>query len=103
MKTVCKIDCGNSPKMEIIRDLNIAFGMGGVDFISKTVSENVFWNRVGYDPIHGMNELISSIKQLSKTKILILDIHNIFTHGKFGYAEGRMTLGDSTILGYSNI
>lgn len=46
MKVICKIDCGNSPKMKIIRDLNIAFGEGDLDTISKCVAGDVFWNRI---------------------------------------------------------
>lgn len=34
---------------------------------------------IGYDAIRGTDDLISNIKEFSKTKINILDIHNIFT------------------------
>ena len=40
-------DCSHSPKKEFIKDLNVAFAEGDINFIKQHVSEDIEWNFVG--------------------------------------------------------
>ena len=46
-KIISSPDCGNSPKMELLKEFNIAFAKGDVKFITESVTDDIVWNIIG--------------------------------------------------------
>ena len=53
-KIVSSANCGNSPKMEFIKQFNIAFAKGDVAFLTENVTEDIVWIMIGDQKIEGI-------------------------------------------------
>ena len=95
-KITVKEDCGNAPKKLILKDLNIAFVEGNIDFIANNISDDFAWNRIGIGLTLGKDSNIQALKKFSKTEVDELVIKNILTHGKIGAVEGTMKIKEDT-------
>lgn len=96
IKITTKTNCGNSPKMEFLKNLTIAVVKEDIDFISDSISENVIYKLVGDKTTEGKNEFLSMIKMKADLEIYELIIEQILSHGKEGAVCGvkLMTNGE---------
>jgi hypothetical protein len=96
MKIITKTNCGNSPKMEVLKNLTIAIAEKDHNFISDCISEDVVCTWVGDKKIKGKNEFLSVIKTKADKEISELIIEQILSHGKEGAVCGvkLMTSGE---------
>lgn len=92
-KVIVETDCGNAPKKLILRDLNISFAEGDINFVSEIISDDCIWNRIGMQLIEGKENCINALAEFGKTKVDELQIENIITHGKDGAVNGIMKIG----------
>ena len=84
-------DCGNSPKNIFIQELTIAFAKGDLKHILERVTDDICWNIVGDGVIHGKDGFADALKQMKITKVKMVAIHHIATHGKSGFVNGTTT------------
>ena len=93
-------NCGNAPKQVFLKDFNVAFAEGNVDFIVDHVSEDIEWTVIGDSTIEGKTEFEAALRRMAHVKAESLTINGIITHGKEAALHGEMTLntGDTYIF-----
>jgi len=96
MELNIQADCGNSPKKEFIKDLNISFAKNDVDFLLGSVTEDIHWTMVGDRVIQGRDQFAVELRKIAKSSARALRIDRVITHGKEGAACGVITMEDGT-------
>ena len=89
-------DCGNSPRKEFLKELNIAFAKGNADFIVDHASEDIIWTIHGDKNIIGKEAFSEEIHVMKQYTADEMTLHNIITHGREASANGEMRMGDAT-------
>lgn len=87
-------DCNNSSKKEFLKDFNIAFAKGNVDFIVEHVSDAIVWNIHGNKKIEGIRSFSEEIHKMKENRADELTLHSIITQGKEGSANGEIKIGE---------
>lgn len=81
-------NCGNSPKMEFIKQFNIAFAKGNVEFLIESVTDEIIWNIIGNRKIEGRENFAEELEKMKEQKTTELILDQILSHGKEGAANG---------------
>ncbi|MBU2916240.1 nuclear transport factor 2 family protein [Reichenbachiella agariperforans] len=89
-------DCGNAPKKGFLKDFNIAFAKGDVDFIIEHVSDDIRWEIYGDQSIQGKEQFSKAINAMKNYVADEVIIHTIITHGKEASLQGEMKMTDKT-------
>lgn len=95
-------DCGNSPKMQFLKEFNIAFAKGDVDFLINNVAPDITWDIVGDKVIAGKEEYAKAMHEMKPYTPDELIIDKIITHGKFGAVNGVMKMNDGKSYAFSD-
>ncbi|MGA9636969.1 nuclear transport factor 2 family protein [Flavobacterium sp.] len=95
-------DCGNSPKKEFLKELNIAFATGNSDFITANVTDKIVWNILGDKKIEGKEMFTKELKKMEIEKITELILDRILTHGKDGAVSGIMKMQNGKEYAFSD-
>lgn len=85
-------DCGNSPKQTFIKDFNIAFAEGNIDYLVEHVSDTVIWEMIGDKRIEGKAAFVAELEQMKDMSLAGFTLKSVSTHGKVGAADGVMTM-----------
>lgn len=88
IKVTSPEDCGNAPKKLILRDFNIAFYEGNIDFILDNISDSITWNIIGNSVIEGKEGFIDKMNKVNEDKARELELYNLITHGYIASANG---------------
>lgn len=96
LQIFCGEDCGNAPKKALLKEFNIAFARGDVDFMLEHAAPNIVWEMVGDRTLRGKDEFAEALDQLKKNKATELHIHNIITHGNVASANGLLKFGEKS-------
>ena len=91
-KITVKADCGNSPKMQLLKRFNTAFAEDDAAFIMDHVTDDVTWNVINQEVIQGKAQFEQAIKEMGTWPVIELTIHSIITHGKEGAVNGTLTM-----------
>jgi len=96
MKINCKEDCGNAPRKELLRDLNIAFAQGEVQAVLDKLTEDVEWEMVGDKRMKGKEEVAEELESMKNYTAMEINIDHIITHGITAACNGsfKMKNGD---------
>lgn len=94
-KITIQTDCGNSPKMTFLKELNIAFANGDIDDILNRVSDDITWELVGGRKLDGLDAFSKELEKMKENlpSEFILDL--VVTHGKSGAANGIIIAEDN--------
>lgn len=101
-KIISSPNCGNSPKMEFIKQFNIAFAEGNVAFLTENVTDDIIWNITGDQKIEGIKAFTEELKKMQAVKASELRIDQILSHGKEGVANGIMTMENGEQYAFSD-
>lgn len=101
-KIVSSPNCGNSPKMEFLKDFNIAFVKGNVEFIVESVTDDVIWNIIGDKKIDGKKAFAEKLEKMKSEKTTELRIDQILSHGKEGATNGIMKMQNGKKYAFSD-
>jgi len=85
-----KTNCGNSPKMEFLKQFNIAFAQGNVEFLNDCVTDEIVWNIIGDKKIQGIEKFTEELRKMQSVKTSELILEQILSHGKEGAANGKI-------------
>lgn len=88
MKIVVPEDCGNAPRKELIRDLNIAFGENNKEKILDFMAEDIEWVFVGKQIMNGKEEVKKFLETMGEDVAEELILDTIITHGDTAAADG---------------
>lgn len=95
-------DCRNSSRKEFLKDFNIAFAIGDVDFIIDHVSDDIHWSIYGDKEIVGKGDFVKEINAMKDYTADEVVIHSIITHGREAALNGEIKMGDKTYA-YSDV
>lgn len=95
-RIIIRPDCDNAPKKEFLKEFNIAFAKGDVDFIINNVSDDIHWIIYGDKEIKGKDEFRIEMNIMKDYTADELQIHHILTHGKEASISGEMKMGNRT-------
>ncbi len=101
-KIVSSPNCGNSPKMEFLKEFNIAFAKGNVEFITESVTEDIVWNIIGDKQIEGIEQFTHELEKMKSEKVSELILKQILSHGKEGAANGIMKMQNGKKYAFSD-
>ena len=101
-KIVSSPNCGNSPKMEFIKNFNIAFAKAEVQFISENVTDEIVWNIIGDKRIEGKENFTEELELMKSEKATELTIDQVLSHGKEGAANGTMKMKNGKKYAFSD-
>ena len=101
-KIVSSPNCGNSPKMEFLKDFNIAFAKGNVEFLIESVTDEIVWNIIGDKKIVGKENYVEELEKMKSEKTTELIIDQILSHGKEGAANGIMKMKNGKKYAFSD-
>ncbi|WP_258104288.1 nuclear transport factor 2 family protein [Marinoscillum sp. MHG1-6] len=87
-KLTCATDCGNSPKMQFIKDFNIAFAENDSGWIKSVVTDDIYWEMVGDKIIHGKSQFDNEIDTIADYRLKELHIEKILSHGRSAASSG---------------
>lgn len=87
-KIISSPNCGNSPKMEFLKEFNIAFAEGNVKFLTESVTDEIIWNIIGDRKIEGSENFAKELEKMKEQKTTELILDQILSHGKEGAANG---------------
>jgi hypothetical protein len=101
-KIISGPNCGNSPKMEFIKEFNIAFAKGDVEFIAKSVTDDIVWNIISDKKMEGKEKFMVELEKMKSKKTIELVIDQILSHGKEGAVSGIMKMQDKKQYAFSD-
>lgn len=101
-KITTRPNCGNSPKQEFLKDINIAFAQGHSDFLIESVTDDIIWNIVGDKTIEGKAHFAEELKTMKETKPKELVLERIITHGKEGAVSGILKMENGNSYAFSD-
>ena len=101
-KITVNIDCGNAPKKEFIKQINIAFAKGDSAFLIDNVEDAFVWIMIGDKKIKGKENFATELEKMKDTKVSELTIDQILTHGKEGAANGAMKMQNGKQFAFSD-
>jgi len=101
-KIISSPNCGNSPKMEFLKEFNIAFARGNVEFITESVTDNIVWNIIGDKTIEGKEKFTEELEKMKPRKVSELVLEQILSHGREGASNGIMKMQDGKKYAFSD-
>lgn len=93
---VVDVGCGNSPRMALIRDFNVALATGERDDVLAMLADDVVWRRVGVSPVEGKAAVSEWLDESLTTLPTAMTIETILSHGKLASASGTVVRGGET-------
>ena len=101
-KITVSADCGNAPKKEFLKEINIAFAKGNSDFLTESVTDKIVWNIVGDKKIEGKEKFTEELENMKTKKASELILDRILTHGKEGAVSGIMKMQNGKKYAFSD-
>jgi hypothetical protein len=101
-KIISSPNCGNSPKMEFLKEFNIAFAKGNFEFITESVTNEIVWNIIGDRKIEGKEKFTEELEKMKSEKASELIIDKILSHGKEGATSGIMKMQNGKKYAFSD-
>ncbi|WP_421750659.1 nuclear transport factor 2 family protein [Croceimicrobium sp.] len=103
MKFTKTVDCGNSPKRELLKNLSRLFATYDIESAMAFMAEDIQWTLVGERSLKGKEQFAAALQKHSDTKVRELILHNIITHGKEGAVYGEMIMENGEHYAFSDI
>lgn len=101
-KIIFSSNCGNSPKMEFLKQLNIAYAEGNAAFLMENVTDDIVWNIIGDKKIKGIEAFTEELEKMKSVKASELILDQILSHGKEGAANGVMIMENGKQYAFSD-
>ncbi|MCX2678734.1 nuclear transport factor 2 family protein [Galbibacter sp. EGI 63066] len=95
-------DCGNAPKREFLKEINIAFAKGNSDFIIESVTDKIVWEIIGDKIIEGKEKFTDELEKMKAEKASELILERVLTHGREGAVSGIMKMANGEKYAFSD-
>ncbi|CAM1363286.1 conserved hypothetical protein [Tenacibaculum litoreum] len=92
LKIISSPSCGNSPKMTLLKEFNIALAKGDLEFLTESVTDEIVWNIIGDRKVEGKEEFIEELKKIKEKEVIELTLEQILSHGKEGAVNGTIKM-----------
>ncbi|MGO1059278.1 nuclear transport factor 2 family protein [Planococcus sp. FY231025] len=77
---------------KFFREMNVAFVIGDVDFLSRHLAEDVVWDREGRDTIEGKQAFLAHVEEMDIKDDVEMTIDEIDINGSESAVSGKMTV-----------
>tara|TARA_R110000868_G_scaffold259361_5_gene517269 strand:+ start:24850 stop:25227 length:378 start_codon:yes stop_codon:yes gene_type:complete len=101
-KITVRPDCGNAPKKDFLKEINIAFAKGNSDFLLERVTDKIVWNIIGDKKLEGKKKVTEVLEKMKTEKASELILDQILTHGKEGAVSGIMKMKNGKKYAFSD-
>ncbi|SFB91255.1 Ketosteroid isomerase-related protein [Flagellimonas taeanensis] len=101
-KIIIASDCGNSPKREFLKKLNIAFAKGDMAFLDAYVTDSIRWEIIGNKTLEGKEAFLKELDTMKVSIASELVLDKILTHGKEGAVNGTLKMQDGKKYAFSD-
>lgn len=101
-KIISSPNCGNSPKMTFLKEFNIAFAKGNLEFLIENVTDDIVWNVIGDRKIEGKERFTEQLARMKSEKAKELIIDHILSHGKEGASSGTIKMQNGKKYAFSD-
>jgi hypothetical protein len=101
MKPTLPSYCGNSPKMQLIADFNLAFAAGDIQKVLSYMHDDIQWEMLGDQFITGHEAVAAFINEHANLQVVSWEVEDILSHGKLGSARGTVQL-DKQIIHFAD-
>lgn len=102
-KITIHADCGDAPKKQLLRDLNIAFANADVEAIMAVLADDIHWRIIGEVELHGKAEVRAALEAMQDVVTRELVIHAIITQGGAGAINGEIITEDGQRVAFCDI
>jgi hypothetical protein len=96
-------DCGNAPRKNFLKDLNIAWVNGDQKFFETNLSDSIKWVIVGQSAISGKEKFLKALATHKLWKPREVTIDTIITHGRDAAVSGRITASDKSMYSFCDV
>jgi len=97
MKLHIPIDCGNSPRRQLIKDLYITFAENDLETFYSCLVDDITWNFVGGSLLSGKQEIKEFFEKNKLIEAEEFLVDYILTHGNLCSVGGKITLPDKNV------
>jgi len=98
-----RIDCGNSPRKEFLKELNSAFAKGDIPAIAKHLTEDVTWDIVGNKRIEGKVAMVGELTSMKNSQVKKMILHTVVTHGREASANGEIHMATGDVYAFCDV
>lgn len=98
-----RIDCGNSPRKEFLKEFNSAFAKGDVPAIAKHLAEDVTWDIVGDKRIEGKVAMVGELTSMKNSQVKKMILHTVVTHGREASANGEIHMATGDVYAFCDV
>lgn len=88
--------------MKFIKEFNIAFAKGNLEFLMENVTADIVWNIIGNKKIEGKEKFTEELKKMKSEKVIELIINQTLSHGKEGASNGIMKMKNGKKYAFSD-
>lgn len=94
-------DSVNSSQKQFVKDFNIAFAKGDMEYVLNCFSDDVLWHVVNHEPVQGKEQVKKMLSEMDDVADE-LTIENIVCEGDKCAINGKLTYADS-VVAFSDI
>ena len=102
-KFISPRDCGNSPKIIRLNELNEAFLRRDWTFIEENLDVDIQWLIIGMKQIEGKTNVRDQLETFRNEEITEIRIKNTITHGKVGSVNGTLIMDKGRNIDFCNM
>ena len=96
-------DCSFSPAKEFIRDLNVAFADGDIDFIKEHVSDEIVWEVVGSWKAEGKEAFVQKLKDVKDSRVQKLYLDCIISYDDRASSNGIIYMENGRQYSFADV
>lgn len=89
-----KVDCGNAPNKEMLKQMMVEGVKGNVDFVIDRLDSEVTVDQIGRGQLEGKGQVKQVLEKIDYSIFQRLTIQNIVTHGRDAALNGVVTTKD---------
>lgn len=97
------VDCGNSPKKELLKNYHIALANGDIEVVTMNISDNINWEIIGERTVTSKEEFVKTIQEFKLWKVKELVVDAIITHGTDASVNGRIITADNLYFAFCDV
>ncbi|GAA4074256.1 hypothetical protein GCM10022410_19300 [Amphibacillus indicireducens] len=96
--------CDNAPRKQIVIEFTVALVMRHNDVIKKYADESIVWDQLQENKkVESLSSFITAIQDENNNNIIVLEIYQVITHGKFASINGVISLANGTKINFCDV
>lgn len=96
-------NCGHSPRVEQLREFNLAFIEGDVERTVGFVAEDVVWELVGEGTIEGREGMRAWLESMGGKQARRVEFEHFITHGRVAAVNGSYEMESGSSFRFCDV